>query len=929
MSQFRGRRIITSLLLSSLTALLVACGGASSEELLSDAIAAQQQGDSRTAGIHLKNLLQDDPDNAEARFRLGEVSLEMGDVASAEKEFERALSLGVDPARVRVPLLETRLGLRMYEQVIDDADPDLAADDEERVAILLALGAGYQGVGSAADAEQAYRQALQLAPGSAEGHARLAQLLVAIGELAEADQLIAAGLGLVPDDRPLLLLKATRQAMEADFEAAEATLLRVLELVDDDQGGEQFLALSQLTEVRLARNDGEGALESVQSLLDTRPENIIARYLRARVAAQQSDLNLASDMLQTLVSEAPGYRPAQRLLGALHSIQGNLGQAEMYLSQVVGAAPGDDFARRLLAEVRLRQDRPEEAMAALLPAIDGDTSGGMFLALAGQASLQAGKRDEAIQYFQRGVAADPENIRLRLGTASAFLASGEIERAISLLESLPEGQGPNAGGDYLLVLAHLKKGDFASALGIAQTLQEQNPEAAWPHNLLGSVRFVAEDYPEARAAFEKTLAGDPDNIAALSNLVRLELRVGDRDAAGEQLQRILEVDAANVRAMLTLAQIDLSAGRRGGAKTWLRKASEADESAFSPRFSLAGLLLEDGDAAEARVVAEQAVASNPQRADAHNLLGIAALGSGDVEQALESLRRAVEIDAPNPLYHLNLARAQLAARDSRSTLESLLEIRRLDGGYELPTRVIALVDVGAADPGSVSRLLEDLRANSPESSARYMLEADVLMSERRHEEAASLYADLYAREPGQVAAFRAYRARRLAALSDAPRELRQWSASNPDDGNAGFALGSAEQELGNQAAAISEYERVVAGNPRHAGAWNNLAWLYHMQNDERALDTARQAYDLVPQNPMIIDTLGWLHVEGGDLERGLTLLKQASEQLSGELEIRYHLASALAKSGDAEEAKRLLTKILGSDSEFDSRQDASALLERL
>ena len=89
---------------------LVACGQATPDQLLSDAKAAMAAGEIRTAEIHLKNLLQQQPDNADARLMLGQVSLEQGDFPTAEQTLKRALESGADPAAVQLPLLRSLAG---------------------------------------------------------------------------------------------------------------------------------------------------------------------------------------------------------------------------------------------------------------------------------------------------------------------------------------------------------------------------------------------------------------------------------------------------------------------------------------------------------------------------------------------------------------------------------------------------------------------------------------------------------------------------------------------------------------------------------------------------------------------------------------------------------------------------------------------------
>ena len=75
-----------------------------SQKLIGEAKSYLQKGDAKAAVIQLKNALQQNPDNKEARFMLGEVYLKQGDGASAAKELKRAKDLGMADDKVLIPL---------------------------------------------------------------------------------------------------------------------------------------------------------------------------------------------------------------------------------------------------------------------------------------------------------------------------------------------------------------------------------------------------------------------------------------------------------------------------------------------------------------------------------------------------------------------------------------------------------------------------------------------------------------------------------------------------------------------------------------------------------------------------------------------------------------------------------------------------------
>ena len=165
-----------------------------------------------------------------------------------------------------------------------------------------------------------------------------------------------------------------------------------------------------------------------------------------------------------MLKDFPRYQPVGILLGATHYAQGNLEQADMYLSSVLVVDPSNLATRKLLAATRLRQHKPQDAVAVLTPAIAHDTNDSEFLALMGKASLQAGDVGGGILYLERGARTDPRNQALQMELAAGYASAGELDRAIDLLESMPETKRGDYRRELLLILTHLRNDDTDSAL---------------------------------------------------------------------------------------------------------------------------------------------------------------------------------------------------------------------------------------------------------------------------------------------------------------------------------------------------------------------------------------------------------------------------------------------------------------------------------
>jgi tetratricopeptide (TPR) repeat protein len=159
--------------------------------------------------------------------------------------------------------------------------------------------------------------------------------------------------------------------------------------------------------------------------------------------------------------------------------------------------------------------------------------------------------------------------------------------------------------------------------------------------------------------------------------------------------------------------------------------------------------------------------------------------------------------------------------------------------------------------------------------------------------------------------------------------------NNPN--NIGLYLTLAQIYLADEESdlAMDVYRQTLQQHPNLWPALNNLAFLqseYAKGNEdlEMARDIAQKALAQQPQNPVVLDTLGWIHYRLGNIGEALALLEQAVEKLpTDKAVINYHLAAALHAAGRNAEARVLLEKALSSGEPFIGNRDAEALMRKI
>jgi Flp pilus assembly protein TadD len=165
--------------------------------------------------------------------------------------------------------------------------------------------------------------------------------------------------------------------------------------------------------------------------------------------------------------------------------------------------------------------------------------------------------------------------------------------------------------------------------------------------------------------------------------------------------------------------------------------------------------------------------------------------------------------------------------------------------------------------------------------------------------------------------------------SDAVKLLEQFLQTYPADNYARLKLAAHYQQLGLNTKAINQYEQLVEVLPDNVLVLNNLSWLYWLEGDASALDTAAKAFQIASDNPDIADTYGWIMLHEGNKREALEILQAAASNAPHKPGIRYHLAQALADNGRHEQAQKELSRLLRDYPAFEQKGDALILQEKL
>jgi len=925
MAGIKRNRLIGAALASAL--LLSVLSGCKKEEsaatLVAQAKQFQQKGDHSAAMIQLKNALAASPEDAEARYLLAKLSLDGGDVLAADKEIRKAISLKYPDAQTMPVLARALLMQGKFQNALDETEAAAKAGGAELLCVradaMLALG-------KRDEAKAVFESVAQSQPDFAPALVGLGRVAFLARDPAAAMDYANKAVAAAPKSDEALLFKADLLRAQNKPEQALEAYAQVL--VANPAHRSAHIEKAYL---EIASGKYELAQADLAAAKKITPNSMMVTYTQALLDFTQGKNAAALESLQKVLRVAPEHMPSILLAGAVNLNLGSMQQAEQHLRKYLEKNPDNLYARKMLATTLLRGGQTPDALAVLAPALKGaEAPDVQLLALAGESYMQARDFNKATEYFEKASALDPKAASLRTSLGLSKLGKGDKAQGISDLEAATALDSKSLQSGIALIRAEIGLRNFDKALAAATQLAKSQPNNPEVSQLTGVALLGKADAAGARASFEKALTQQAGFFPAVAALVQLDVYEKKPEAAKQRLLALVEKDKKNLDALTALAGLAAVQGQQAEVTTWLEKASAENPDAVQPAIRLAVQYLRTDKAQQALNLARKLQPSYPSNTDLLELLAQSQLATKDFNGALESysklaglLPKSAQVQIRMAEVHLQLKNQAAAADDLKKALQlqpDLIQAHTMQAGL--------LVRQNKHDAAlAVARLVQKQHDKLP---AGYTLEGDILTTQGKSAQALPLYEKALAlgKAPGfAIKLADAYRYN--GKVKEADQVIARWRKDNPNE--PAMAMYQAETSLmaKQYPVAIEQFEAILKSNAKNAVALNNLAQAYAQVKDKRALATAEQADKLVPGHPAIMDTLGWILVEQGDVARGLPLLQKAAAAAADNGEIRYHYAAALSKSGDKAGARKELEQLLATGKTFPQADEARALLKQL
>lgn len=920
---FSFKRGTVSLLLATL--LLAACGGDNPETLLASAKEYMAKNDNKAAIIQIKNALQSNPSQPDARFLLGKALLDSGDATGAELELRKALDLK-HPADQVVPLLaRALLQTQRFKELNSEFAKTELGTPEAKADLLTSLAIAQAAQGNEEAAAAKLAEALKAKPDFETALLVQARMQASKRDLAGALAVADGIVGKNPANYEAWKFKGDLLVAQNQAEPALEAYRKAIEVRPDFVG-----AHSAIVSLMLQQGKVDEAAQQLASMKKAVPNASQALYLEAQIAYQKKDYKAADEALQQILKVAPNNPGALQLAGAVAFQQKSMLQAETYLTKALAAAPELGLARSLLISTYLRSGQPTKALTTLQPVIDKIDRDANMLSLAGEVYIQNGDAQKAEEYFAKAASLDPKDARKRTSLALAQLVKGQ-DSAYGELENIAASDSGTTA-DLALISAYLRRGDLDKGLKAIDALEKKQPGSPLAPSLRGQALLAKKDVAGARKSFEKALSVSPAYFPAAAVLARLDMADKKPEDARKRFESVLAADAKNTAALLAISELKAATGGTPEEVIALvKKAIQANATDPAPRQRLVDLHLRNKDFKQAVSAAQDAVAAIPDNAGLLDALGRSLHAAGDTQQAISTYNQLVALQPGSPQAHLRIAAIQASAKNPEAAIQSLQRALEIKADLlDAQRGMIALYLEGGRLPEAMA-LAKKVQAQRPKEAIGYVFEGDIHASRKAWPEAIAAFRGGLKALPtsGELAIKLGNALRANNQPDEAEKHIAAWAKQNPKDPVFLLYLGDLAIGKKDYEKAAAHYRTLVEIQPNNAMALNNLAWVTGQLKGAKAIEYAERANQVAPNQPPFMDTLAVLLSEKGEHARARELLEQALKLQPQAGVIRLNFAKVLIKAGDKAAARKELDELAKLGDKFSAQAEVAQLLKGL
>ena len=434
----------------------------------------------------------------------------------------------------------------------------------------------------------------------------------------------------------------------------------------------------------------------------------------------------------------------------------------------------------------------------------------------------------------------PDNMQAHRISAIQAVKKNELETALGHMEKIMD-LGGDADFDSLAAMAgNLPPEQQQELLDLYQQLEQRHPDNPELQYSIALLLKVTGEPQQALAKLEPLLDNKPDFQPAL-------ILKGDLLYQTNQKQQALDHLRANTRQFPDNRQMGTLYGR---------------------------MLIGEGELQTAQNEFRRLVNRFPDVPGLRLSYALVALENDQIALAEEELTRLIEQGHHSDEAHYYLGRIADEENENEQAIGYYRNVEK--GNYFFPA--LARASELMAEQGELDEALADIREirkNNPDQDENFRLLEINLLLDRDHDE------------------------RALQAANEALESF-------PGNVRIRYARVMLLDSMDKPEQAEADLRTIIEEQPDNAVALNALGYILTTRTDrlDEARDYIERALAIDPENPAILDSMGWVLYLQGNTDESLSYLSRAWEAYA-DPEVAAHYGEALWQTGNQEQARSI------------------------
>ena len=566
-----------------------------------------------------EQALTADRGDAENYAYLGLLRMRQGLYTDADDLLVRAVEIKPDnPAYLR-RLADIMLHLRRSRDAIALAERIVSLRPQE-VGGYHFLAALQERYGDFEGAEASILTAIEQAPDNVAALRRISEFCLGRGDISSARGWAQRARNAAPDDPANYDLEANLSLASGDLAGAEEALRTAVGLTKAGSHHKR-----RLSDVLMRRGDPEDAIFWAKRAIADHPQDLAGHGQLANLYLAQRQLDDARAALEAAVAQATkpsDAAGAMRRLSGLAQDKGQGDQSMNWAKRAIAANPFDAENHAHLASLYLQRGDLVSACEAAQRAHELAPGSGTHSRRISDIAWKQGKTEVALDWAARAVKVHPTDAHNYAHHATLLMRQGQNGAAEQPLTRAVELSSLDVG--LLTRLSDLKSrlGKQEEAFALAERATKIRPHDLGGYNHLATLHLRLGNFAEAYKVLCSAAKINPVSVSLLRRLADVAQRCGDEKVAFVWLRQALDADPRDPHSYNQLATMELARGDNSAAEAALARATElaGDNPAFHRRLS--DMLSRRGDEEGAVYWAQRTISDFP-----NNLTGLVQLGN--------------------------------------------------------------------------------------------------------------------------------------------------------------------------------------------------------------------------------------------------------------------------------------------------------------